>query len=215
MAACCSVYQKWADAAWALLPFTPPTGTILDIYRDARRKLSKRPWRVDDFDAFCARVYGAGHTAPQTQQEEGEVPAGNTTPAATSTTGGPGPKVAAGVCSQGPSQQQTPQGQASSGASAGAGGGAGSKPPPFQRVMVFVDNAGADVVLGMLPFVREMLRLGSEVSSGKGAALDCTGTGPHVCLHVLFSVGACSGLQPGVSTSLCASNRQLGLLMTG
>lgn len=33
-------------------------GTILDIYRDARRKLSRRPWRVDQFDAFCERVYG-------------------------------------------------------------------------------------------------------------------------------------------------------------
>lgn len=29
--------------------------------------------------------------------------------------------------------------------------------------MCFVDNAGADVVLGMLPFAREMLRLGCEV----------------------------------------------------
>jgi hypothetical protein len=152
------------DAALALLLIKLPTGTILDIYRDARRKLSKRPWRVDDFDAFCARVYGAGHTAPQTQQEEGEVLAGSTTPAAaTGITGGPGPKVAAGVSSQGLSQQQTPVGQQPAGASAGAAGGAGSK-PPFQRVMVFVDNAGADVVLGMLPFVREMLRLGSEVS---------------------------------------------------
>jgi type II pantothenate kinase len=36
--------------------------------------------------------------------------------------------------------------------------------PPFRRVMIAVDNAGADVVLGMLPFVREMLRLGCEVS---------------------------------------------------
>jgi type II pantothenate kinase len=29
--------------------------------------------------------------------------------------------------------------------------------------MVFVDNAGADIVLGILPFVREMLRMGCEV----------------------------------------------------
>jgi hypothetical protein len=35
--------------------------------------------------------------------------------------------------------------------------------PPFRRVMVFVDNAGADIVLGILPFVREMLRMGCEV----------------------------------------------------
>ncbi len=33
-------------------------GTILDIYREARRKLSRRPWRVDQFDHFCERVLG-------------------------------------------------------------------------------------------------------------------------------------------------------------
>lgn len=30
---------------------------------------------------------------------------------------------------------------------------------------MFVDNAGADVVLGMLPFARELLRMGAEVRS--------------------------------------------------
>lgn len=29
--------------------------------------------------------------------------------------------------------------------------------------MMFVDNSGADIVLGMLPFAREFLRLGCEV----------------------------------------------------
>lgn len=33
----------------------------------------------------------------------------------------------------------------------------------FRRVMLFVDNAGADVVLGMLPLARELLRNGAEV----------------------------------------------------
>lgn len=28
---------------------------------------------------------------------------------------------------------------------------------------MFVDNAGADVVLGMLPFARELLRMGADV----------------------------------------------------
>jgi Damage-control phosphatase ARMT1-like domain len=35
--------------------------------------------------------------------------------------------------------------------------------PPYRRVIIFVDNAGADVVLGMLPFARELLRRGCEV----------------------------------------------------
>lgn len=74
-------------------------GTILDIYREARNMLSKRPWRRDQYDAFAARVAQ----------------------------------------------------------------GAGTSRPPFRRVMIFVDNAGADAVLGMLPFARELLRMGCEV----------------------------------------------------
>lgn len=33
----------------------------------------------------------------------------------------------------------------------------------FKRAVVFVDNAGVDFVLGMLPFVRELLRMGTDV----------------------------------------------------
>lgn len=35
-------------------------GTILEIYREARAKLSKRPWALDDFDAFAARIKRCG-----------------------------------------------------------------------------------------------------------------------------------------------------------
>lgn len=31
-------------------------GTILDIYREARAKLGKRPWALDDCDAFLSRT---------------------------------------------------------------------------------------------------------------------------------------------------------------
>jgi len=34
---------------------------------------------------------------------------------------------------------------------------------PWRRAILFVDNAGADVVLGMLPLARELLRMGAEV----------------------------------------------------
>ncbi|KAH1201606.1 Pantothenate kinase 2 [Glycine max] len=37
------------------------------------------------------------------------------------------------------------------------------KPPPHRRALLFVDNAGADIVLGMLPLARELLRRGTEV----------------------------------------------------
>uniref|UniRef100_A0A6N2LGK7 Pantothenate kinase 2 n=2 Tax=Salix viminalis TaxID=40686 RepID=A0A6N2LGK7_SALVM len=37
------------------------------------------------------------------------------------------------------------------------------KPRPHKRALLFVDNSGADVVLGMLPLARELLRRGTEV----------------------------------------------------
>lgn len=45
---------------------------------------------------------------------------------------------------------------------------AGKVVSPYQRVIMFVDNAGADVVLGMIPFARELLRMGAEVRHGRG-----------------------------------------------
>ncbi|KAI3724075.1 hypothetical protein L2E82_35840 [Cichorium intybus] len=39
-----------------------------------------------------------------------------------------------------------------------------TKPPRHKRALLFVDNAGADVVLGMLPLARELLHRGTEVS---------------------------------------------------
>ncbi|KAE9604397.1 putative pantothenate kinase [Lupinus albus] len=37
------------------------------------------------------------------------------------------------------------------------------KVPPHRRALLFVDNSGADIVLGMLPLARELLRRGTEV----------------------------------------------------
>ncbi|KAL3342892.1 hypothetical protein AABB24_026766 [Solanum stoloniferum] len=37
------------------------------------------------------------------------------------------------------------------------------KPLPHKRALLFVDNSGADIVLGMLPLARELLRRGTEV----------------------------------------------------
>lgn len=33
-------------------------GTILSIYKDARERLTKRPWRIDTFDAFEEKIFG-------------------------------------------------------------------------------------------------------------------------------------------------------------
>ncbi|OMO67679.1 hypothetical protein COLO4_30050 [Corchorus olitorius] len=42
-------------------------------------------------------------------------------------------------------------------------GSKGKKPRPHKRALLFVDNSGADVILGMLPLARELLRRGTEV----------------------------------------------------
>lgn len=42
-------------------------------------------------------------------------------------------------------------------------GSATEKPKPHRRALLFVDNSGADIVLGMLPLARELLRRGTEV----------------------------------------------------
>lgn len=45
----------------------------------------------------------------------------------------------------------------------GKGGEGAPLPKPHKRALLFVDNSGADVVLGMLPLARELLRRGTEV----------------------------------------------------
>lgn len=80
--------------------------TILEMYREARTKLSQRPWRVDDLDEFAEVWFGRSDLNEH---------------------------------------------------------GLGKLKIPYKRAMMFVDNAGADVVLGMLPFARELLRAGCEV----------------------------------------------------
>ncbi|CAL5327262.1 hypothetical protein CsSME_00006931 [Camellia sinensis var. sinensis] len=42
-------------------------------------------------------------------------------------------------------------------------GSGDKKSPPHKRALLFVDNSGADVILGMLPLARELLRRGTEV----------------------------------------------------
>ncbi|XP_042401132.1 pantothenate kinase 2-like [Zingiber officinale] len=42
-------------------------------------------------------------------------------------------------------------------------GSGDEKPNPYKRALLFVDNSGADIVLGMLPLARELLRRGTEV----------------------------------------------------
>lgn len=82
------------------------TATILEMYREARTKLTSRPWRVDDLGEFADVWFSR-----TSLNEEGW----------------------------------------------------GKVKSPYRRIIVFVDNAGADVVLGMIPLVREFLTAGAEV----------------------------------------------------
>ena len=43
-------------------------------------------------------------------------------------------------------------------------GSDGKKPPAHERALLFVDNSGADIVLGILPLTIELLQHGTEVS---------------------------------------------------
>jgi type II pantothenate kinase len=36
----------------------------------------------------------------------------------------------------------------------------------YRKAVLFVDNAGADVILGMLPFARQLLKAGTQVGWG-------------------------------------------------
>lgn len=82
------------------------SATILEMYREARTKLSRRPWRVDDLGEFAEVWLGRSELDAE---------------------------------------------------------GRGKVRSPYRRAIMFVDNAGADVVLGMLPLAREFLRSGCEV----------------------------------------------------
>ncbi|KAG1660836.1 hypothetical protein FOA52_008947 [Chlamydomonas sp. UWO 241] len=127
-------------------------GTILDIYRTARQNLGKRPWAIDHFDALAGRLLPGGVRAAG-----GAGAAGG---------GGEGAAAAAGSAGVGAPPGAPGGGDGAVVPPAVPGGGGtvmGVAPPPYRRVMMFVDNAGADIVLGMLPLARELLRQGSEV----------------------------------------------------
>ncbi len=191
---------------------TPPHPT--PHYTQARRRLDKRPWRVDDCDDFLLRVYGPeeGSNAPQEQQkqqllqtqeakEEAAEAAGTEQlqqqqqqqpdaaglPAAGASGAPPPPPV---VTPDSDKQQSSP--------AAAAAATHRDMSPPFRRVMVFVDNAGADIVLGMLPFVRELLRLGCEVvmvANTLPAINDITAAELRRCTHTCRNSPACTALQ--------------------
>jgi type II pantothenate kinase len=43
---------------------------------------------------------------------------------------------------------------------------------PYRKALLFVDNAGADVLLGMLPFARELTKMGTQVCDAASSKSD-------------------------------------------
>ena len=39
----------------------------------------------------------------------------------------------------------------------------GARADPYRKALLFCDNSGADIILGMLPFARELLKRGMRV----------------------------------------------------
>lgn len=78
--------------------------------------------------------------------------------------------------------------------------------PPYKRAVIFVDNAGVDFVLGVLPLVRELLKANTEqiVITGNSAPALNDITWTEICSCLLTAGSLC----PIIKESL-ASNRIL------
>lgn len=67
--------------------------------------------------------------------------------------------------------------------------------PPHKCALFFVDNSGVDIILGVMPFVRELLSRGTEVRNHGGGqeGLRMTGAGLHPCFHPQVVLASNSG----------------------
>ena len=48
-----------------------------------------------------------------------------------------------------------------------------SSKPPYKCAVIFCDNSGVDIILGVFPFVRQLLSLGTNVSLWIIDGFDC------------------------------------------
>eukprot|EP00127_Corallochytrium_limacisporum_P006429 Clim_evm19s227 gene=Clim_evmTU19s227 len=80
------------------------------------------------------------------------------------------------------------------------------KVPPWRKILIFPDNSGADIVLGIFPFVRELLRMGSTVIlavNSEPALNDVTYP------ELLQLSTALAGISPLIKKSLMNNNLRL------
>lgn len=199
-------------------------GTILDIYKRARKTVSKRPWRVDEFDRLASAWFasdrrsemgtnnghhhrhhphtGQGNLDGAEEESEGGSTGGGYRSRAHSAQegvlvtsrvgGGSGSDHPASLPTKhrrsptSPSRNSIREGEPEYGCRSNElssshsihetttlsssvpimeDDGVGWRDVRFfyRRALLFVDNSGADIVLGMLPLARELLRRGCEV----------------------------------------------------
>ncbi|XP_019451305.1 PREDICTED: uncharacterized protein At2g17340-like isoform X2 [Lupinus angustifolius] len=72
---------------------------------------------------------------------------------------------------------------------------------PWKKVIIFVDNSGADIILGILPFARELLRRGSQVVLAANALPSINDITYLELVEVISKLKDEEGRLMGVSTS--------------
>ena len=105
-----------------------------------RATLKRRPWRMDDLDAWLARMNASPATSATSRDREG-----------------------ADALQRGATDAACAAGQDNRFLTGAARDGGFSSRGPHRAAVLFVDNAGCDVVLGMIPLARELLRRGTQV----------------------------------------------------
>ncbi|KAJ9550246.1 hypothetical protein OSB04_014291 [Centaurea solstitialis] len=71
---------------------------------------------------------------------------------------------------------------------------------PWKKVVIFVDNSGADVVLGILPFARELLRRGAKVVLAANDLPSINDITYHELLEIISKLKDENGQLMGVDT---------------
>lgn len=124
-----------------------------DFFHKTRAGLKKKPWCVDDFDLFSRRWLSESGDA------SGDAGDGDDT----SATGDAGDGDNTSNTSPTVLKSTSPTGDVNKTSPTVLGTSPTIIKSPWRKVLMFVDNAGADVVLGMFPLAREFLRGGAAV----------------------------------------------------
>jgi uncharacterized protein with ATP-grasp and redox domains len=71
----------------------------------------------------------------------------------------------------------------------------------WKKAVIFVDNSGADIILGILPFARELLRRGTQVVLAANDLPSINDVTYHELLEIIAKLKDKNGKLVGVDTS--------------